>query len=123
MIQHGLSASGPSPLTQTLKMIHVLIQQCQLELRPRCEIPELMVTSGIDNPRMKIQDPRADGKFWHRQSEDEDPGLSSSGLEQRRTCQVWRETHQGIAAIPRLGSIDEQDEEALREWRMRRPKH
>ena len=32
MIQHGLSTSGPSPLTQNLKMTDELTQRCQVGL-------------------------------------------------------------------------------------------
>ena len=81
MTQHGLSTSGLSPLTQNLKMIDAMIRRCQLGLRPRREILMLIVNSGIHNPRMKIQDQVL--QVCLRRNGDQ-------GLEQRKTCQVWR---------------------------------
>ena len=40
------------------------------------------------------------------------------GLEQRRTCQVWRETHpRAVLQFQEWEAIEELDEEALRELR------
>ena len=36
---------------------------------------------------------------------------------------VAGDTSEGSTAIPRLGSIAERDDEALKEWRLRHPRH
>ena len=82
----------------------------------------------VPHGKSKTWESRADSKFWHRQSKDCDPGLSSSTSStqwrpnlraERDVSSVAGDISEGSAASPRLGSIDELDEEALRDWRMR----
>ena len=63
----------------------------------------LIANSGINNQRMRIQDQALQACL--RRNGDQD-------LEQRKTCRAWRETHlRAVLAVPRLGSVDELDEE------------
>ena len=71
----------------------------------------------------KTWNPQADSKFWHRQSKDGDQGSSSSIVSstqwrpslraEKDMSSVAGNTSEGSIAVPRLGSIEELDKEAL----------
>ena len=76
----------------------------------------------------KRWDPGADSKFRHQRSQDEDSGLSSSMSStqwrprlraEKDMSSVAGDTSEGSTAAPRLGTIEELDEEALGGLRMR----
>ena len=68
----------------------------------------------------KTWNPQADSKFWHQQSKDGGPRTGSSSVSSTK-CRP--DTSEGSIAVPRLGSIEELDEEALRELRLKHFRH
>ena len=81
----------------------------------------------------KTWNPKADDQFWQRQSGSEGYqsklvtffGAVETKIEDQR--EIWSsvagDTSEGSAALPRLGSIDELEGEAVRDWRVRHSRH
>ena len=80
----------------------------------------------------KTWNPKVDDQIWHRQSKGDEYRWSSSASStqwrprlrsDKDFSSVAGNTSEGSKAFPGLGSIDEHEGEALRDWHVRHPRH